>query len=159
MQQTMREKRFFLWFSWAAAALAVVVAVFAIFEDRNYPYAAAMLGLAVILVFLREGFPRIFSRKLAKNSMKQMQEAYGQPETQESFFYEDSLRLYTPNTKGELRYGYQAVAVCMETETLLLLQTQQKQLVILPKSGFSGIDSEGFKTFMREKAPNARFRW
>ncbi len=146
---------------WIAVALyivlmAVLMIAWHIFSPLALSFLAVILGLFVCrLVYI--------PRKQAKANVSRLQESYGGiPEIALSF-YGDRIVIQkrgdADSGEASLPLRYEAFAYCGETQDVLALVTRQKQLLPVVKSGFIGTDAEGFKQFMREKAPNAKFCW
>ena len=113
--------------------------------------AVASLMLLILFVYV--------PRKQAKQTVGRIKELNGRiPEVRSSFF-QDRIVSHNTASNGETSLRYEKIADCLETRDVILLMTEQKQYYTLVKSGFSGTDEQGFKQFMRKKAPTAKFHW
>ena len=113
----------------------------------------ALYGFLIVREILA---PRIFAKKQAKR----MKETYGTDTiTVEAAFFDDSMAFHNRASNAEMRLQYGALKLLTETKDLFLLRTQQKQLIVLSKLGFDGMDITGFRAFMDEKCPNAKRKW
>ena len=141
---------------WVWVGLMVFLAAYNLIGgEGSIALSAGLIALAGLLAFMYVGMPRL----QAKMTVRQLQEAYQEPVALDTFFYKNALKIYNHASKGEMRFAYKNIAACMETESLYLLQSREKQTAMLLKAGFSGTDERGFRDFMRQKAQNAKFYW
>ncbi len=101
----------------------------------------------------------ILPRRRARMTVHRLEETFGGLVEIQASFYGDRLILRNPLVDTDLCMLYQNIVYCGETKDLLVLMSRRKVFAFPGKSGFTGTDGEGFKAFMREKAPNAKFRW
>ena len=114
-----------------------------------------LIGLALYYLYLL----LIQPRRRARQTVQRLEETFGQLLEVHVSFYDDRLILHSLLSDARITMLYQNIVYCGETQDILVLMSKRKMFAFPVKSGFSGIDGEGFKAFMREKAPNARFRW
>ena len=120
------------------------------------PVLAGLCALMILLVL----FVRLFvPRDQAKKTVRRWEEIYGTLPVLRMSFFCDEFSFHNSANDGGGSVRYEVIDCCCETQDLLLLVTREKQFFPLSKAGFSGTDAEKFKRFMREKAPNAKFRW
>ena len=114
-----------------------------------------LIGLALYYLYLL----LIQPRRRAKQTVQRLEETFGQLLEIHVSFYDDRLILHSLLSNTRITILYQNIVYCGETQDLWVLMSKRKMCAFPVKSGFSGIDGPGFKAFMREKAPNAKFRW
>ena len=142
------------WAAWSLAALAGAAFCQAVWRRDQLVATAALFVLGLYLYRI------LFApRRAAQRAVQRAEETYGQSATAEIAFYPDRLCIHNRTSGAQGRFLYDQIEYCAESKDMLMLLTRQKQFVPLSKAGFSGTDAEGFKAFMREKAPGAKFRW
>ena len=114
-----------------------------------------LIGLALYYLYVLLIQPRLRARQ----TVQRLEETFGQLLEIHVSFYDDRLILHSLLSNTRITMLYQNIVYCGETQDLWVLMSKRKMCAFPGKSGFSGIDAEGFKAFMREKAPGAKFRW
>lgn len=100
--------------------------------------------------------PRIFVKRVKRRN----NELYGTDRIEiRSAFYDDMAVYHEMPTNADIRLAYSSIRLAAETKDLFILRTRQKLTFELSKTGFDGIDVQGFRNFMDEKCPNAKRKW
>ncbi len=117
-----------------------------------------LLGIALyVLLLVRE---ILAPGTLAKRQAQRLKESYGTTEiTVDAEFSDDGIRFHNRMSNGELKLGYINLNLLTETKDLFLVRTSERQIIALSKTGFSGTDEKGFRTFMQTKCPQAKCTW
>ncbi|MBR5705159.1 MAG: YcxB family protein, partial [Deltaproteobacteria bacterium] len=144
---------------WVQCGLAVLVAavsvILAAAKAKTVPH--VLLHLLIIALALYHLYlVLIVPRRRARQTVHRLEETFGQLMEVHVFFYGDRLILHNPLSNADICMRYQNIVYCGETQDLLVLMSKRKMFAFPGKSGFTGIDADGFKAFMREKAPNAK---
>ena len=142
------------------AGYVFLMAVSLIFLPRVSNWMGPVMAALSALMILLELFVLLFfPRDRARKTVRRWEEIYGALPVLRLSFFSDGFRFHNSADSSGGRVGYEIIDCCCETQDLLLLVTKQKQFFPLAKAGFSGTDEAGFKQFMRQKAPNAKFQW
>lgn len=119
-----------------------------------YLWVAVATGALCAFVIVREIFgPRIF----AKKEKKRLTEKYGTYNIEiVHAFFDDGFESHNRASHAELRLAYTSIASVKRTKDLYILLTQEKQIIILDRAGFSGTDDAVFWVFLHDKCASAK---
>ncbi len=126
------------------------------FSETSAWICIAAIALYIALIVREILRPSLY----AKREQKRLIEKYGTDRIEiRSSFLEDAIEVHNLASDAKLRLSYENFRFLTETKDLFLLRTEQKQIIGLNKSGFSGVDLVGFRTFMDQKCSGARRAW
>jgi len=127
-----------------------------ILSSVQYKYLEAGIYLifCLIIVCLYLFLPYMNVNK----AMKQFKEIYHTEVETTVLFFDDYMVSINKQTAGEIKMDYLQIIKVKQTKGLYLLQMQQNINILVDKNGFTKGDREGFITFIKEKAGNAKIR-
>ena len=121
-------------------------------DNRTLFWVFVLLFILVCLMYFV--FPSIYARASMENLKK------GKPDAIIYIdFYEDAVHVRNSAFTGKNVFAYDIFTRCCETTDLLLLQNQNRQVLILPKATITGGSVDECKKFLQWKCSKARIKW
>lgn len=118
------------------------------------------LAVALLLAYVVGLVLFLFSpQRRAKRSLRRAVELFGTPPEIRMDFREDTVLIRTPVPESGLCVPYAVIGKCIETSSLFLLVTKEKQVFAVVKQGLLDVDEAGFRKLIVRKCPNAKCNW
>lgn len=140
-----------VWLRGLMAFLEILFALFAViffFTGReNYPAAAEMLLLSLILWSVSDGIPRL----RISRSVKQTQSVYHTLSRVTVSFYEDGFASFNETSGAKASMRYADIIRLMQSKGFYFLKMEHQMYHILDKDGFQKGTAVEFERFMKEK--------
>lgn len=116
----------------------------------EYWWALALWGAGLAWMIAQ---PRLLARRTHRRHRTHRGDAV--PEVTAAF-HDDEIVLH--EGRNEAHYPYTYVVRVRRTRRLWLLRLDGREAIVLDRTGFAGIDDEGFGRFLRAKCPQAKWK-
>ena len=162
-----------MWHSWrawvnvAAIALGLGVAGYRIYDAylwsmRGYGDAWKNNMIMIVYCLLLAGFllVRLFTAPglSARKFMRRLEAVHGDISTMKITYSFHGDLIYTQSSTGQkIETAYDQIIAVHETAHGIVMRRKENLFEALDKSAIEGGTLEGFKTFLQEKMPNAKF--
>ena len=164
-----------MWHSWRAWVYVAAIALgFGLAGYRIYDaYTWSMWGyrdawrdnmvmivycllLAIYLLVRLFTAPGLSARKF----MRRLEAVHGDSSTLKFTYYFDDDHMHSQSSSGQkLETAYDQITAVHETAHGIVMRRKENLFEALDKSAIEGGTLKGFKTFLQEKMPNAKFHW
>ena len=100
--------------------------------------------------------PKHYYKKFLKQYITRERELYPAPRTVHSVFEEDRISSLTIENSNTMEIKYAALSKLYENDDYLMLMTEGKQCLPLPKNQITNANYQELTDFLKAKAPNIK---